>query len=312
MQFRTPVRVQFVPRERLRADARADGATLLPGAFGATLQSLRVMSRSEFDRARDLSGIVEGYYAHGTVVVDAALPAPVARFVVVHELTHALDEQHYPLDAVYASARSVDERLALAAVGEGDAERVAIDYRHTLSRDDQGLITTHNRQAGNADCLTCPVQMLEVFPYRYGERFLRAVSARGGEAAVNRVFVDPPHTTAAVIEPDRYYRDDRHDVSLTWPAVPAGAALVGRGTMGEARIGILVGSATRATTAGRISAGWVDDRFTTYRTGSRYCTRWSLQWAPATVADAAGLFVRWLGSTAVTRAGSSLSVQSCG
>src|SRR6185503_20192727 len=71
---------------------------------------------------------VAGYYEHGSgtfYLLDHVSPDEV-RGVMAHELTHALEDQHYNFDEVTRKGASSDHGTAITAVIEGSAMAVML------------------------------------------------------------------------------------------------------------------------------------------------------------------------------------------
>jgi hypothetical protein len=168
-----------------------------------------------------------------------------------HELTHALQEQWFP--GSLSPAGNDDEVLAMTALFEGDANLVTYEYIARLGkRSAQDLFAPHGdlpfdygAWLGLHEVDTAPRWMRESFlmPYTSGVRFVRALRDRGGWAAVNRAYADPPRSTEQILHPEKYFleRDLPREVRL--PAALASlfpeASLVREGTVGELGLRVL-------------------------------------------------------------------------
>ncbi|HET6173828.1 MAG TPA: hypothetical protein VFD90_14540 [Gaiellales bacterium] len=190
-----------------REDAAWDDALHLLGVLKPG-QSLEHVQRGE------LTGQVAGLYvpASGRLyVLGGGGAAP--RSVIAHEVTHALQNQHFHLTrGVFAHHPSDhDGELAALALIEGDATEVQSRYVATLSAGD--LVSELARTLGSmpSDSKVAKVPYLQgelTYPYTAGLEFVRAVRARGGQRLLDRAFRHPPRTTAAVLDPARYLAGD--------------------------------------------------------------------------------------------------------
>ncbi|HEY6379354.1 MAG TPA: hypothetical protein VI316_09250 [Candidatus Dormibacteraeota bacterium] len=166
----------------------------------------------------DLAGLVrqsgalgiEGFYdfKEKALYVRGTKPTPYVREVLVHELTHAAQDQHFGLDRQLPPSRSAESGLAFLALAEGDATRIEHAYRATESVADQALAQEANQgtPAERAAARQIPAVFLELgsFPYTAGEQFVNVLAANGGNAAVDQAFEEPPTTSAQILEPARY------------------------------------------------------------------------------------------------------------
>src|SRR5262249_8534456 len=145
---------------------------------------------------------VVGFYdtlSHRLVYSGTTDPTPFQRWVLAHELTHALDDQRFDLSREDALAyRCADEPVAgvIAPTG-GDAVYSSDAWmQRFLSRDE---MVQFNREAAAfpPPPATIPpfVQAQQDFPYRDGLAFVRALVDRGGEQAVDAAFRNPPVST---------------------------------------------------------------------------------------------------------------------
>jgi hypothetical protein len=166
----------------------------------------------------DLAGLVkqsgalgiEGFYdfKEKALYVRGTKPTPYVREVLVHELTHAAQDQHFGLDRQLPPSRSAESGLAFLALAEGDATRIEHAYRATESAADQALAQEADQgtPAERAAARQIPQVFLELgsFPYTAGEQFVKVLAANGGNAAVDQAFEQPPTTSAQILEPSRY------------------------------------------------------------------------------------------------------------
>ncbi len=148
----------------------------------------------------------------------------VGEMLLAHELTHALQDQHFHIEQMIDKVKDNDDRdLALKAVAEGDATLAGYGYVVGNLNDAtidaivdrmNGLPQTMAAQSGDAPLgLTAPM----VFQYAEGVRFVAEAYRRGGWNAVNAIYADPPRATLQIMNPELYF--DRHaqlvDINLT-------------------------------------------------------------------------------------------------
>jgi hypothetical protein len=192
----------------------------------------------------------------------------VQQSVVVHELTHALQDQRFNAGARdLRLQKDTDASLAYHAVLEGEATLVMLAW----SADKMGLkvdalIREESMLAGimaaaNADksigSSTPPYFVEELkFPYIDGLRFVVAAYKHGGGwSGLDAVHAHPPRSTREILHPEEYFarveRGDGADSSFM-PGAAAPRVLTVE-HLGEFHWRFLVGDA---------AAGWVDDRVT--------------------------------------------------
>jgi len=151
------------------------------------------------------TGEVVGFYNpdNGELVYigDASLSDLAERFTLAHELTHAIDDQHFDLsrlDALGAHCEAERSQAALGAI-EGSAQYFA---SQVITRFPGGTLSSRNPPS----LARVPPFIVgtELWPYTAGQAFITALRRRGGLAAVNAALRHLPVSTAQVIHPERY------------------------------------------------------------------------------------------------------------
>ncbi len=140
---------------------------------------------------------LQGYYS----VKDKALffyddlSGAYEKGVLIHEMVHALQDQHFDLGKLkaklHADSYGSDAELALAALIEGDATYTMIEV----------LKKEQPKVAGMLDLPLTKAKNLErAFLYAEGARYVKALKERGGWEAVNNAYKFPPRNTASILE----------------------------------------------------------------------------------------------------------------
>ena len=215
LAFTAPVHVRLVSRQ-VFAQMEAPFATALGQRFAALYPTLYPLGLfgPNFDAdqaARANVDHVDGLYEKGQVTVIGTGWTPNVRRIVVHELTHALDDQHFSLAGVRQRAFCPHGCWAADALIEGDAIVVERAYVASLSAADQSEV-----QAATQSFLTtaarqdATVRTIFGFAYDYGPPFVERLLAVGGQRRVDQAFADPPRIDTEVINADRYLDTDFH------------------------------------------------------------------------------------------------------
>ena len=266
---------EFVSRaeleQRLAEQFAADYPADAVAADNALFQALGLLTADQDFAALKLqllSSQVLGYYDDVTqsmVIVSHAGLTPEAQVTYAHEYTQALQDAAFGIDRMDVDIEGDDDG-AFARLGlvEGDATTVmvlwAIDH---LRPEDLFEIS----QTPLPDTTGVPDWMLRQleFPYLAGTDFVAQLYARGGFAAVDEAWTDPPVSTEQVLH-FRAYVDDELPVVVPEmdPDVRAlGVDIVEDTTLGEAMIAIWLAhlglDQADADTAAR---GWGGDRAT--------------------------------------------------
>src|SRR6267154_2540635 len=187
------------------ADARsAEAFGLLPKGFDLDTFMVNVLTEQ-----------VEGLYDPKTREFYIADWSPLAdqRMVMAHELTHALEDQHFQIEAWIKAARpNEDAELARDAVLEGSAMAAMVDYLmlstgrslKDLPDFDPGMLIG---DLGSTPTLQKAPPFLKdtlIFPYIGGLSFSAAILKNRGWAALPGVFEKPPVSTQQIMHPALY------------------------------------------------------------------------------------------------------------
>lgn len=216
----------------------------------------------------------------------------VGELMVAHELTHALQDQHWglPVDPEPLVATHTDRLLARRALLEGDATWAAFATVTGGPLDE----ATRTRVLRQLDAL--PAQLAAsvpdvppllrdtlAFQYRDGTRFVDQLLARGGWPAVDRAQADPPVSSEQVLHPERYLAAKRDvPTSITVTGVerlgPLGFTAVLDDTLGELVIRVLAGRMLPPEQAARVAEGWDGDRLIAFARGPDLVVVWMSVW----------------------------------
>jgi hypothetical protein len=192
---------------------------------------------------------------------------------LAHELTHALEDQRFGLDA--ARVASADDRaLAYTALVEGTATATMFRYAQARFGPEEllgGLLASAFQDTGD---LPPFLSAQLVFPYTAGRQLVdRLLDAGGGRWAVVDAALRfrPPASTEQVMHPDAYLRVDEPDrVSVRRPAAALGAGWrrLRGGTIGEWETARLLARAG-GNGAAAAAAGWGGDAYALLGRGAR-------------------------------------------
>ncbi len=207
------------------------------------------------------------------------LPAEQQKPVMVHELTHALQDQYFDLKKAMREDRKLhngDRLLARQAVYEGDGMAVMLNYllepakRNFASLPDLVFVMRANFAQMDSQFETfksAPVFLKEtlLFPYGYGAAFLQKVWAKNPSwDAVNKIYSDLPVSTEQIIHPEKYLdeRDNPKPVEFEDPAVRLGNGWKTsyKNVLGEFGFDLLLRVELSEEYAKRASAGWGGDQ----------------------------------------------------
>ena len=142
------------------------------------------------------------------------IPAADQKMVMAHELTHALQDQHFKIDDWVKAARPNDDaELARESVLEGSAMAAMVDYLlQGTGRSLQDLPDIDpSMLVGDMDSTPmlkkAPPFLRDalIFPYLDGLNFSAAIVRPKGWDALAGVFAKPPVSTQQIMHPDLYF-----------------------------------------------------------------------------------------------------------
>lgn len=249
------------------------------------------------------NGIIElyvsqigGYYdpEKKHFIMAAWMPAALQVTVAVHELTHALQDQHFDLEKMMdPKIENGDKLLAIAALVEGDATAVMTDYTRGImgqvslrnERTIDGLLLQHvlAASAGGFEKTPEALRALLLFPYTSGLRFVHRLLVEGGYPAVDRAFRNPPTSSREILHPEVYLKPN---LPSSIPSIeeldPAGSTETGIYTdvIGEFGISaILAAGQKKKDEAVAAATGWLGDRVGVFPiSSSERVVSWKTRW----------------------------------
>lgn len=151
------------------------------------------------------SGVV-AFYSPTTerVKVRGTELTPSVRTTLAHELTHALQDQHFDLDRLQ-KAKTATEQESFRTLAEGDAVTVEKAYVDQMSEADRKQAQEEEKagsQQAKAGTSSVPDVLVASFaaPYEFGPPFIAALKADGGTAKVDDAFRAPPKAEGQIID----------------------------------------------------------------------------------------------------------------
>lgn len=260
---------------------------------------------------------VVGFYDPGAkrLFLRDRLDGALARFVAVHELAHALEDQHFGLDSRLDNARgNEDLGFAVSAVHEGSATLVTALYvagqaaSGTFGSEDvQALSRLEAERAGKLDALPPVLRRQLLASYAAGLGFLlrgsREALAGGFPGPdVERAYREGPRSSEQILHPEKYWDKARRDEPLEVRLGDLSRAFgrrwrrVGGGVFGELSLGCLVGAAAdsfsdpsdlfdAARWSDEAAAGWRGDRWELWTDGRSSVLALKVVWDSAADAE---------------------------
>ncbi len=194
---------------------------------------------------------------------------------LIHELDHALTDQHFHLLSLPLEDRENEDRAdAARCVVEGDATWVMLRYLYQLlqvkpdqQRSMSDLMTTMGiGQELMGASVPAYLQKNLLIAYLAGYRLVQAAYERGGFKAIDDLYLHPPRSMEQVLHPSRYFAgsDPPLPVEAELPVAwrKAGWTQVSKGVWGEFNTKILLEEwGVARDQANAASQGWRGDRY---------------------------------------------------
>ncbi len=205
--------------QQLEADGTAGALVgLYPAGINLKTESLKLLKNQVaafYDPHQKEMVLVEGGLSAGFFGNAAEFLVQrdfVGEMVLAHELTHALQDQNFELEQKLDRVKQDDDQaIALKSVAEGDATLAGFAYvMGGMSNANADTLIDHLKDlpqafaaesAGTPEGLSVPL----MFQYSQGVQFVAEAYRRGGWAAVDALYQNPPLSSSQVMHPALYF-----------------------------------------------------------------------------------------------------------
>ncbi|MCU4973620.1 Hvo_1808 family surface protein [Halobacteria archaeon AArc-m2/3/4] len=226
LQFQEDVGLEIVSRDQYREENPWARDAAGPYTNELWRAGFVVDGETEFsDELGELyGGSVQGYYSSGRIVLvtDEVDSVTVDRDTLVHELVHALQDQHFGLAR---SATTIDEQRAESGLVEGEANYVPSLYDQRCGTWECLPHLEREPGVGSQQSFNVGLYLSIYAPYAEGPTFVQHLHERGGHgsanesvgegananasetsewAAVDAAFENRPTSTEQIVHPERY------------------------------------------------------------------------------------------------------------
>ncbi len=194
----------------------------------------------------------------------------------VHELTHAVQDQHFDLETLPIEVKDNDDLvMAVKSLVEGDATYVMFDVMARAMGQSADTMSTRGMSAsavpfgGKAAQAPEYLKQALVFPYFAGLHFVQRARRQGGWRRVDALYADLPASTEQILHPEKFLGPERDlPQRLQWgklAALPEATwTLVERNVLGEFGMRMFLKARGVRIGANRYAAGWDGDRYHIY------------------------------------------------
>jgi len=220
------------------------------------------------------------------LVFAQANPRMAREIPALFGIVHAMQAQHFHWDEKLRFISLEDRRLAFRSLAQGDAALVALAHSigekkvPTSAVDIQIIARLGAALEKLAVELPPLLRHKLVFPFREGSQFVLWAYAAKGWQGVNRLYADPPLSSAQILHPERYYRQRENPIRI----FPWGLAarlkenVLLEQTLGESLVRLLIASVRSSQESAEIVAAWQGDQLSAYPLGEHFVTAWMSSW----------------------------------
>jgi hypothetical protein len=281
-----PLRVSVMTLEELQGilmhqlnleytEGRLEGQSIVLQTLGVLPPGYDIKSGLSALLMEQIGGLYDDETRRLCVMEWINLNSETARLILAHEITHALQDQHFHLAESPIHAKGNDDRaIAALAMLEGDAMitmsevamlhggvRFFIEMPQLLAMDQRALLATPPFIQGQL-----------FFPYLNGQSFLmRSVLGPQGRAAADQFMTEWPESTEQLLHPERSAMrggqvDRPTPITLDAHAwgLPEDWTLSESNVLGEFALRQIFQQASESDAEG-IAAGWDGDRWEVWR-----------------------------------------------
>ncbi len=306
LRFDHPVAIEFLTEAAYKARASAEGGELSDDekkeveVFQGQARALGLIGQST-NLVDDLTQIASGgtlaYYddeAEKMVIRGTELTVGL-RVTVVHELTHALQDQAFDLSREFDNDGTSSYFRALA---EGDAERIENEYIESLSDSEEAAY--FNEQDENvegaveelADVAPALVQIFAA-PYALGGPLATLIVEELGVKGLDKLFRTPPDSDEGLFNATATL-DQQTAKKVSAPKLVAGEEENDSGDFGSISWYLVLASFIDQRVAMTAVDGWGGDAYIGYRENNRTCIRIAFEGdTPADTAEMAAALGQW-------------------
>lgn len=232
--------------------------------FGFLKPGIEIMSYIADLYEEQVQGMYDEETGDMALVKGLPLTGSLQRVFMVHELTHALQDQNFNLKSIISDSDNEDRSIAALALVEGDATLVMSLYYKKHFKFSQLLLDAVSYLSVDQSVVrNSPYYLREnlLFPYKFGMNFVIYVyKEQNGWQGVNKVFKDLPKSTEQIMHPEKYKNDEPVEVSVK-QEMPEQWRELDRDTLGEFNIRVLLAIYLGVNGSIEPSEGWGGDQW---------------------------------------------------
>lgn len=338
LTFLHPVEVRFLSGEAFEKEVTTDEKELDDDEreeieqFSGLMRALGLVDGDvdlfkAFNQAYGTGTLAYYSFEDERITIRGEKLSPAVRATLVHELTHALQDQRFDVgDRVEKLRKDAEDgadstvATVLDAVIEGDAERVAAQYRESLAPKARRALeeAEGTDQADSLDGLKgVPKVVLSMIssPYALGQAMVQAVAEEGGNSGVDELYTDTPEHESVLLDPFRVLTGDVDAAEVDVPELAAGEEKFDAGAFGVLTWYFMLAERLPVLEALAVTDGWGGDAYVAFDRAGRTCVRIAYTGGgPADTGRMHQALRRWVRTApeaSVIREGADLLFESC-
>jgi hypothetical protein len=336
--FEHPVRTRFLADdefEKLVTDDEDELTDEDREYYDATGRLLRSLGLADGDidlfadqNALNAGGILAYYSPKDREMVIRMNPddiegnelSPALRATVVHELTHALQDQRYGLVRMRERATDSGHDEALTVLIEGHALSIENAYVSDNFSDAEREQYEAAMDGEDSPEMTAAPEILsaqQYSPYVFGPTFVEALEARGDKTLLDAFLKNQPTSLEQTILPSKYFADDEPE-EIETPETPNGDEPAVSGQVSQLDLFFLLVRTWGAPEALRLSDLWGNGAYAGFEVGDDdFCAAMNIRGETDEATDELRqAFVEWtklpgLRDTKVVAHDDHFSIESC-
>src|SRR5437899_1716705 len=254
-------------KERYASGRSAEAFGLIPKGFNLDTFLVDLLTEQ-------IAGLYDPK-AHEFYIADW-IPAEEQRMVMAHELTHALEDQHFDIEPWVRAARPNDDaEMARESVLEGSAMAAMLEYELKGKGLKLADLPEFDPSVFVGDLAETPILKKAppfikdslMFPYFSGLTFSIGVLKSGGWPGFASVFARPPANTQQILHPEMYFANrSPAPIKVDLPAAVPGEkwALLEEHSLGELGWKEVLKQYLDEPRAKAMAAEWDGDQYATF------------------------------------------------
>ena len=228
----------------------------------------------------------------GELVVPVAADGitPLQSITIVHELVHALTDQHFDFNDEFKhriDEGNGDDASAALALIEGDATYQQFLFLESMSPDDAADAALEMLSFDPVVLRSMPAWLQRdlAFPYEKGLTFIGQIMSTAGLKGVDDAYKALPISTEQILDPNKYLRNEQPEPIPPLMVDLPGWEMAEEATFGEWGIQLLLTDAESPGAVTQAAAGWANDTYRFFTRGDDSAFAWTYQGETETDAE---------------------------